>query len=298
MQTAQLNDQFGIPGQLNIVSGNNGLVMIEIDNQNVQASISSYGGQILAFCPRSATNNVLFLSKQACFQAGKAIRGGIPICWPWFGPDPDKIGSAHGLVRTRQWQILSTQLLADGAIEVVLGIQDSPETRTIWPHSFELSIAFTISQSLNIELITKNTGLTAFKLTQALHTYFAVGDSQKIQVYGLDNTDYIDKTDDGKQKRQQGAVTIDKEVDRIYTSADTTLVLKDPTLQRNINIHSKKSSSAIIWNPWDKKAATMSDLADNEYKTMLCIETANAEKQAINIPAGDEYRLTANYQIV
>jgi glucose-6-phosphate 1-epimerase len=297
MNPTQLNNQFGIPNQLKFVQANNGLVMIEIDNHIANASISTYGGQVLAFCPANQTNNVLFVSKQAYFQTGKAIRGGIPICWPWFGPDPDNIGPAHGLVRTRQWHVLNTTVLSDGAIEVVLGINDNDATQTIWPHNFELSIVITISQSLTVELITKNTGARSFNLTQALHTYFNVGDSQQITIVGLDNTTYVDKTNAGKQNHQQGPVIISQQVDRIYASTNADLVLKDPVLQRNINIHSENHSSVIVWNPWETKAAFMSDLDDNEYKTMVCVETANAENNALIIPAGGEHRLKAHYQI-
>lgn len=298
MDPAQLNDRFGISEQLKITQGTNGFVLIEIDNKYAQATISTYGGQLLAFKPVTETGNVLFVSKQARFETGKAIRGGIPICWPWFGPDPSNIGSAHGLVRTRQWQLRHTEVLANGAIKVILGIQDSEETRQIWPHSFDLSIIITIHQTLALELITHNTGETPFNLTQALHTYFNVGDSQQTKVTGLENTTYIDKTDAGKEKLQYGSVTISQEVDRIYTSVRPNLMLEDSVLSRSIHIHSKNSKTAIIWNPWKDKAAAMSDLADDEFKTMLCIETANAGTDIITVPGNSEYSLEAQYQIV
>ncbi len=298
MNLSQLNDQFGIPGQLKFIQGDNGFIFIDIDSDFAQATISTYGGQVLSFKPVSETDDLLFVSKLARFESGKAIRGGIPICWPWFGADINNTGGlAHGLVRTRQWQVRHTTLEADGAIKVILSINDSDETRKIWPHGFDLSIIITIRETLALELKTHNTGAIAFSLTQALHTYFKVDDSQHIQVTGLENTTYIDKTDSEKQKLQQGSVTISQEVDRIYTTEKTDLVLEDVALQRNTHIHSENSNTAIIWNPWINKAAAMSDFDDDEYKTMVCIETANAGTDTLTIPGNSTYSLVAEYKV-
>jgi glucose-6-phosphate 1-epimerase len=240
----------------------------------------------------------LFVSKLAYFEPGKAIRGGIPVCWPWFGPAPSHTdGPSHGLVRTRQWQVRQTALEPDGAITVILSIKDSEETRKVWPHSFYLEIIITICESLSLELKTHNTSAVSFSISQALHTYFNVEDSQNIQVTGLENTTYIDKIDGGKQKIQQGPVTISQEVDRIYSSEKTHLILEDALMKRNIHIRSENSKTAIIWNPWKHKAAAMSDFDNNEFKTMVCVETANAGTNTITIPGNSTYSLMAEYQI-
>ncbi|MEE9345113.1 MAG: D-hexose-6-phosphate mutarotase [Methylococcales bacterium] len=299
MDLTRLNDQYGIPGQLKFTQRSNGFVLIEIENNFAQATISTYGGQVLSFKPVKESDDLLFVSKLARFEPGKAIRGGIPICWPWFGPDPQSNdGPAHGLVRTRQWKICHAALASDGAIKVILSIHDSAETRKIWSHSFELSIIITIRESLTMELITRNTASTPFTVTQALHAYFKIEDCQRVQISGLENTTYLDKTDAGKQKSQHGPVTISQEVDRIYTSARSDLVLEDAALSRNIRIHSKNSQTTIVWNPWKKKAAAMSDLDDNEFNTMLCLETANAGADSIIVSGNSEYSLEAQYQIV
>jgi glucose-6-phosphate 1-epimerase len=299
MNLAQLNNQYSIPDQLKFIKGNNGLIFIDVDTGYAQATISTYGGQVLTFQPVNETEDLLFVSKLAHFEPGKAIRGGIPICWPWFGPDPtNSNGSAHGFVRTRQWNVRQTTLESDGAIKVVLALNDSDETLKIWPHSFDLSISITIRESLTLELITHNTSSIPFTLTQALHTYFNIKDCRQVNITGLEDTTYIDKTDDGNQKTQQGSVTISQEVDRIYTSAKPDLILED-TLPRTVKIHSKNSKTAIIWNPWKTKAAAMSDLNDNDYKTMVCVETANAgTDDEITLAGGSKHHLVAQYQII
>lgn len=299
MKLSQLNDQFSIPGQLKFIQGDNDFILIDIESDFAQATISTYGGQVLAFQPANQTDDLLFVSKLARFEPGKAIRGGIPVCWPWFGADPSNTGGlSHGLVRTRQWQVQHTALESDGAITVILSINDSKETRKIWPHSFSLSIIITIRESLTLELKTHNTSSISFSITQALHTYFKVEDIQNIQVTGLENTTFIDKLDGEKQKQQQGPVTISQEVDRIYTSDKSDMILIDTVPSRKIRIHSKNSKAAIIWNPWKTKAASMSDFGSDEFKTMLCIETANAGMNTITIPGNSEFSLIAQYQIV
>lgn len=298
MNLITLNEQYGIPEQVKITQKNKDVFLIEVTSQHAQATISTHGGQVLSFIPASETHDLLFVSKLARFEQGRAIRGGIPICWPWFGPNPDNAGPAHGLVRTRQWQLRQTTALADGAIKVILEIHDNDETRAIWPHSFDLSIEITIHETLTLELVSRNTGANPFELTQALHSYFYVGDCQQAKIKGLDNTSYIDKTDAGKLKPQRGYVSISQEVDRIYTHVAGDLILEDPVFSRNIQIQSRNSSTVILWNPWKQKAARMSDLGQKGYESMVCIETANAGDEIITVEPDKEYHLLAQYQIM
>ena len=146
-------------------------------------------------------------------------------------------------------------------------------------------------------LITRNTGNQTFALTQAFHTYFQVGDIRAVSVSGLENKPYIDKVDGGNSKQQSGAVTIAEEVDRIYSAVPAELVIEDPALKRNIHIHAQGSQTAIVWNPWIDKAKSMADFADDEYQRMLCVETANAANEVVNLAPGNEHHLVANYSI-
>lgn len=297
MSIEQLNRDHGIAGQVEFIEGQGGFPLIHINNAKANALISVYGGQVLSFRPAGKTGDLMFLSEKAYYQAEKAIKGGVPICWPWFGPDPQGKGRpAHGFVRNRMWNVMETMVDENGDAKVVLGLTDTPETQTLWPHSFNLTLEITVGDSLNLALITRNTGDQAFTVTQAFHTYFSVGDIHQIRVSGLEGREYIDKVDGGQQKMQSGAVTINSEVDRIYLDVLNDLIIHDTALKRKIRIASQGSQTAVVWNPWAKISVEMGDLQDDDYLRLLCVETTNAATDIITILPDSEFRLAANYR--
>ncbi len=290
--------QYEIEDELEFVEIEHGFTYIEINNARAHATLSTYSGQVLSYRPKGQAHDLLFVSDKAYYEDGKAIKGGIPVCWPWFGPDPDGQGRpAHGFVRNRQWQVSASESLADGSTKVVMSLTDSDETRGIWPHPFRLSIEITVGDSLRVELVTHNSGAENVTISQALHTYFQVGDISKVSVLGLEGAEYIDKVDDSTRKIQTGPVTIDAEVDRIYTGVTGELVIDDASLGRKIHITSTGCSTAVVWNPWAETAASMADLDDDDYRKMICVETANAGPETVEIAAGSYYRLQAEYTI-
>ena len=290
--------EYEIENELWFVEIEHGFTYIEINNSKAHATVSTYSGQVLSYRPKSQQHDLLFVSDKAYYEEGKAIKGGIPVCWPWFGPDPDDQGRpAHGFVRNRQWGVTASESLADGSTRVVLSLVDSDDTREIWPHPFRLDIEITVGDSLRVALLTKNTGDKSVTISQALHSYFQVGDISKVRVLGLDGTDYLDKVDGSARKTQVGPVTIDGEVDRIYTGVTGEQVIEDEALGRKIHITSRGCSTAVVWNPWADIAASMGDLDDGDYRKMICVESANAGPETIAIDAGDEYRLEAEYRI-
>jgi glucose-6-phosphate 1-epimerase len=298
MNIEQLNIDFGIADHIKFIEGAGGFPFIKVDNEKASAVISIYAGQVLSYQSANEPHNLMFLSEAAYYQAGKGIKGGVPICWPWFGPDPEQRGRpAHGFVRTRFWNVTKTGINPDGDCKVTLGLTDSPETRAIWPHLFDLSLEITVGESLNLELVTRNRSAQPVSITQALHTYFKVGDIGQVAIFGLEGAEYVDKTDNGVVKVQAGAITIDREVDRIYRNAKRTLLIEDAALDRRIRIASHGSKTAVVWNPWVKISAEMGDLEDDDYKRFVCVETANADLDVVEVPAGEEYRLAASYHI-
>ena len=298
MNTEQLNTEYAIPGQLKFIQGAGGLPFIEVTTANSSALISVYAGQVLSFRPAGEMDDLMFLSEKAYYQTGKAIKGGAPVCWPWFGADPQGLGRpAHGFVRNRMWNVVATEITVSGAIRVILGLEDTPETIEIWPQSFTLMLEITVGKSLNLELVTRNTGAQLFPVTQAFHTYFKVGDISQVSVSGLEDTDYIDKVDNSALKKQIGPVVINEEVDRIYLGVRDELVINDIALNRRIRIRSGGSKTAVVWNPWAKISADMADLQDNDYRNLLCAETTNAATDVVEVSPGRESRLVANYSI-
>lgn len=299
MMIAQLNADFAIAGQLTFVEGKGGLPFIQISNAHADALVSVYAGQVLSFTPKGASD-LLFVSDKAYYAEGKAIKGGVPICWPWFGADPEGKGRpAHGFMRNRMWEVWGSQANADGSTSVTLGVASSPETQAIWPHAFKLAMEITVGKTLQLALVTHNTGDTAFTITQAMHTYFAVGDIAQTTVTGLDGTQYIDKAAgaNGAIKPQAGGVTLSAEVDRVYLGVPAELAIADGAAQRTIRISSGGNKTAVVWNPWAAIAASMADLQDDDYLRFVCVETANAADDVVEVPAGGEFRLTAEYGV-
>jgi len=298
MTIDQLNNEYAIPGQLEFIKGKGGFPLIKIDNGKARALISLYAGQVLSFQSANQAHDLLFVSDTAYYQEGKAIKGGIPVCWPWFGPDPEDRGrAAHGFVRNRPWTVRATETLADGDTRITLGLVDSTETRGIWPSAFDLSLEVTVGNGLRVELLTRNTDDQPFTISQALHCYFNVGAIGQVQVLGLDDIDYLDKTADGGRNTQAGTVRFDQEVDRIYLDVPSGLVIDDAALGRRINITFTGSHTAVVWNPWAELSATMGDLGDDDYQRFVCVETANAANDTIELKPGGEHRLGAYYRV-
>ena len=298
MPIEKLNDEFGIPGQLEFIEGQGNLTLVHIKNKHANAIISLYAGQVLSFKPVDQQADLLFLSEAAYFQEGKAIKGGVPVCWPWFGPDPEDLGrAAHGFVRNRNWKVTSSQTLENGSNRITLGLDSNDETLKIWPHAFALRIQITVGHSLDIRLSTTNKDHQAFDITQALHTYFRVGNITQTQVSGLEGLNYLDKVDNFASKTQDGQIQVSSEVDRIYTGVTENIIINDTALNRRIRIAAEGSNSAVVWNPWSDIAASMGDLLDEEYQSMLCVETSNAGPDIVSIAPGTTFSLQARYTI-
>jgi glucose-6-phosphate 1-epimerase len=291
--------RYEIDGELRFIRSEHGFIYAEINNARAHATVSTYSGQVLSYRPKDRQEDLLFVSGKAYYEAGKAIKGGIPVCWPWFGADPENQGRpAHGFVRNRQWQVSGSESLADGATKIVMSLTDNDATRALWPHPFRLDIEITVSDSLKVELVTHNTGNDSITISQALHTYFRVGDIGKVSVHGLDGLQYLDKTHDAACLTQSGPLTISAEVDRIYTGVRGDLTIDDSSLGRRIVIASSGCSTAVVWNPWVEIAASMADLEDDDYRHMLCVESANAGPETVEIAAGEAYRLAAEYTVI
>ncbi len=295
----QLNQQFGIKDQLQFSLGDNGFVMIDITNQHAKAKISTYAGQIISYKPNDATEDLFFLSDKVLYQEGKAIRGGVPICWPWFGDDTSGYERpAHGFVRNQQWQVQSAETLEDGRTSVTLVTADTDMTRELWHYEFNLELHFIIGSNLEMALKTKNTGKEFFTITQALHTYFKVSDVNNVLIKGLGGKPYIDKLDSFAIKQQTDDIMVTDEIDRIYQKSPKQISLTDSGFNRTITISSYGSDTTIVWNPWSTSSSNIADLAKESYRNFVCVETANVFTDSLTIiPAGREHVVTTVFSI-
>ena len=295
----ELNKQFGIKDCLHFTQNEAGFVMIDINNECARAQISSYAGQILSFKPHTQSEDVLFLSDKAVYRQGKAIRGGTPICWPWFGDDTSGFARpSHGFVRNQQWNVLASKQMTDGRTQVTLGLNDSKSSLAVWYYKFELVLTITVGETLEIELSTTNKDNKSFDITQALHSYFKISDVDNIVIKGLDSKDYLDKLEGFNLKNQSGDITVSEEVDRIYQYTPKHVLLVDKGLGRTIRISSSGSAATVVWNPWSTSVEKMADLDKMSYRQFVCIETANAAEDKHTIQAGETHTITAQYEVI
>jgi len=296
-QIESLNAQFALTDELRFQPGENGLPKAQINNGLASAEVYLQGAHITAFQPRGS-EPVLWMSSLAQFQRNKAIRGGVPVIWPWFGPHAiDKHKPQHGFARTMEWQVSTTKTLPDGSTLLQLQLNDTSATRALWPHAFELNLTITVGTELTIELTSRNTGEKTFTAGGALHSYFAVGDVKKIHIDGLLGRHYIDQLDGNRIKQQNDAVYIREEVDRIYFDTEDTCTegicaIFDAQLLRQIYIKRSGSHTTVVWNPWENKAKAMADFPDGGYRQMVCIETANAVDDVRHLAPGETHTLS------
>ncbi|HEY9052964.1 MAG TPA: D-hexose-6-phosphate mutarotase, partial [Gammaproteobacteria bacterium] len=285
-----------IPGEVVFKMGPGDQPVVEVSNQSATATIVLQGAHLIAWAP-SGEQQVIWLSQDAKFAKGKSIRGGVPVCWPWFGPhEASKDFPAHGYARMVPWNVTEVSS-AKGITRIGFRIVQDDKAKSMWPHDCELEMVYSIGTKLGIELITRNTGKQAFVIGEALHTYFEVGDVSRVSIDGLNDCPYLDKVDNFKRKQQSGAVTITEEVDRIYLESADDCIIVDPVMQRRIRIAKKGSHSTVVWNPWIEKANQMGDLGPNGYLKMLCVESANAAEDVVTIKPDKEHRLSVSYSV-
>lgn len=265
--------------------------LIEVKNDLGCAMISLMGAHVISY-KKANSSDILWMSDKSYMEYGKPIRGGIPVCWPWFGPfhDAERKLPSHGLGRISIWDVKEKSECADGSSKLVLSLPGSrlPDEFSALDAEIEIIIGSTLKMSLK----TTNNGEKDYNLTQALHTYFSVEDCTKLHVEGLKNTAYIDKVDGGKEKMQNDDVRIGEEVDRIYMNTTAACTLVDEAANRKVEISKKGSTSTVVWNPWVKKSIAMPDFGDEEYHTMICVETVNAGKDVIVLKKGDSHTLS------
>jgi len=278
-----------LPSSITLTDLLPGYPVYEIQHAAVKARVALHGAHLMEWQP-AGQEPVLYLSPQAVYAADKPIRGGVPVCWPWFGPPADASLPMHGFVRTRFWQLAEAEESATG-VRLVFTIESDDSTRALWPHDFQLSLEMNLGAELSLALTMKNTGDTACEITDALHTYLSVQDVTQITVEGLDGKEYLDRLTH-EPVIQEGDIVIDREVDRDYVTSEEIRV-KDASFGRTLSVTTSGSGSAVVWNPWIKKAISLADMPDEDYKVFVCVETTNAWKDVINLAPRESHCLKA-----
>ena len=296
LKIEELNSRFGIPGLAQVVVDEGGLLSVRVTTPRCNGEMHLHGAQVTSWKPAGA-EEVIFLSRQARWEEGKAIRGGIPICFPWFrAKADDSHAPAHGVVRTKIWTLESIEQNADG-ITVSMSTQSDPDTRRWWPADFRVLHRVTFGSELKLELTVSNTGAKPFRFEEALHTYYRVGDVRKVRVRGLDGVTYLDNTDSNKKKKQNGDVVISSPTDNAYMNTQNPLQLIDPVLNRSIQVTKQNSDSTVIWNPWAEGARALSDLGDDEWQDMVCVEGSNILENAVELAPSADHKITVTMTV-
>ncbi|ECF7339113.1 D-hexose-6-phosphate mutarotase [Salmonella enterica] len=246
------------------------LELIVVDHPQVKASFALQGSHLLSWKP-AGEEEVLWLSNNTPFKTGVALRGGVPICWPWFGPAAQQGLPSHGFARNLPWA-LKAHNEDDHSVMLTFELQSSDATRKYWPHDFTLLARFKVGKTCEIELEAHG----EFETTSALHSYFNIGDIANVQVSGLGDR-FIDKDNDAKEGvLTDGVQTFPSRTDRVYLNPEACSVIHDATLRRTIDVVHHHQINVVGWNPGPALSASMGDMPDDGYKTFVCVETAYA----------------------
>lgn len=287
-----LNDRFRIPGAVELISDRGGLPALWIEGSDASHGASAiiylHGAHVAAWRPQDH-DHVLWLSAKSHWQPDKPIRGGVPLCFPWFGPHPSNPAlPAHGFARLKPWTLRSVTTADDG-ITATFALDSDHATRALWPHDFSLTHHVSVGRTLGMALSVHNRGNAPFTFEQAQHTYFSVADVRQVAIRGLANTLYVDKVDAMKQKKQDGDISITAETDRVYLDTTGPVTIDDPAKRRRITVQKSDSQNTVVWNPWVAKAKAMPDFGDDEWPAMLCVETCNVAGGAVTLQPGETH---------
>ncbi|QLC73205.1 D-hexose-6-phosphate mutarotase [Pseudomonas sp. LPB0260] len=275
-----------------------------IRHADAELLVAQQGAQLLSY-QRDGERPLIWLSEQAAYESGRSVRGGVPVCWPWFGDlrrNPQAVQAmhtggnlmpSHGLVRDLEWNLLGIDKRDDG-VNLDFAFNSAEQPLPNWPQAAELKLRIRLDQHLHLDLVSRNLGDAPLALSQALHSYFAVGDVRQAQVEGLQGCRYIDTLDDWTERQQLDPLRFAGETDRIYLDTPAQLSILDPVWQRRIQLRSSGSRSAVLWNPWTDKAQRLSQFASDAWQGMLCIEHANVMEDLVVLAPGAEHRLSVS----
>ena len=268
---------------------------LKISTQFGSAMLSVYGGQLLSWKPADQKHDCLYLSPQASFDSGKAIRGGIPICWPWFGKRPNS--PSHGIARVSMWNLDHVSETAE-QVHIVLRLLPTDDM----PVAF---LSINIRQSILTMRLQTTARRQACTLTEAFHNYFRVGDLAYCHVSGLDHllfTDFAQKSPviGNLPSQDPGILRFHGPIDRVYETNNNpsrNITICDEVFKRQIRISTQGSASIIVWNPWAEGARQLADMPDGDWSQFICVEPANAFKQSVRLEPGHTHSITQTISV-
>lgn len=294
MTSNPLGGKFNLPGVAELERGQGDLPRLAVNTEACQAHMYLHGAHVTHWQP-TGQRPVLWVSRKSWFEDGKPIRGGVPVCFPWFGssehmPDAPK----HGLARLMPWNLESVQQHGE-EVRVAMSLRSNDRTRKWWPREFEIRHLATFGDRLTMRLEVRNRGADPFVFGEALHSYFFVEDVRQVSVHGLEGLEYLDAAGGQAAMRREPEepLKVVEEADRLYCGTQATCVIESPGMGRRIVIDKSGSNSTVVWNPWVEKAQAMPDFGDKEWPQMMCVETANAAEDRVTLGPGATHAMEA-----
>jgi glucose-6-phosphate 1-epimerase len=298
MHAAELAAKFRIPGVVEFAETEHGLVKVQVSRGGMTGELFLLGAHVTGWQPASQ-RPVIFTSAHAVFAPGKAIRGGIPVIFPWFGAHPTAPAAPqHGFARTAEWQLDAVEEIGAEALTLTLSLDVPATASPWWPHAAGLTLRVGFGQELRLDLAVENRSGQPTEFEEALHSYFAVSDVATISLFGLEDCGFIDKT--AGMRRSAPARTplsLTGWTDRVYLDTPDKVLVADPGWRRRVTVAKEGGASTIVWNPWPEKAAAMSDLGADQWRGMICVESGNVADNKIRLGDGAAHHLVTRISV-
>ena len=289
----KLNNTFGAEGKVIFTKRENDLIYLNVSNKYADVEICLYGAHIMSFIPRNS-EDVLWMSPTSSFQVGQAIRGGIPVCFPWFGPhksDPQK--PQHGFGRLIYWEVTETAVKATGETLIRLQLCSSDETKAYWPYDFCARLTVIVGHTLEVSLKVTNQSAEPFEYTCALHSYYNVSSIENIAITGLQGANYHSQLEPGDFIQESPEIEILKAETRHYHNTESDCIIDDCMFKRKIHISKTGSKITTVWNPGKETCVTINDMPDDAYLHFVCVEAVNAFDDVIKLAPNESHTTSA-----
>jgi glucose-6-phosphate 1-epimerase len=289
----ELDELFSIEGELGFAELENDLIFLTVSNKYADADICLYGGHVTSFKPRNSME-ILWMSPDSSFEVGKPIRGGIPICFPWFGPHKtDQEMPQHGFARLMYWDVLETATLPSGETMIRLQLCSSEETKTYWSHDFCAELNMVVGTTLKVALKVTNTSKVPFEYTCALHSYFYLSAIENIDITGLEGKTYFNQNTGENGVQEESSLQIKEPLTHHYLNTETPVVIEDSIFSRRIKVDKSGSKVTTVWNPGEETCAKIGDLPDDAWETFVCVEATNAFDYPVKLAPGESHETAA-----
>lgn len=288
----ELDDKFSIEGEVGFAELEEDLIFVTVSNKYADADICLYGAHVTSFRPQNAMD-ILWLSPESSFEVGKPIRGGIPVCFPWFGPHKtDRDKPQHGFGRLMYWDVAETATLPGDESLVRLQLCSSDETKAFWPFDFEAEMTIVVGKTLTVILKVTNTSTESFEYTCALHSYYNLSAIDNISIEGLQGTTFYNQLTGENGIQEEEFLQIQEPVTRHYLDTETPVVIADSVFRRRIKAEKSGSKVTTVWNPGEEACAQIDNLADDAFHAFVCVEATNAFNDAISLMPGEFHETT------